>query len=105
MPTVFYVRNRNPQALAAVYVGRPSAYGNPFTIGRDGSRQEVIDKFRQHLQNNPELMQRVRTELAGRDLACWCAPMACHADVLLEIANGTQPKKAKPVTTRTGFFR
>lgn len=29
----------------------------------------------------------IRRELAGRDLACWCPPGPCHADVLLELAN------------------
>jgi len=27
-----------------VYIGRPSKWGNPFVIGRDGSRADVIAK-------------------------------------------------------------
>jgi hypothetical protein len=73
-----------------VYVGRPSKWGNPFTIGRDGDRAEVIKKFRAWLSWDrsrsgiyPDL-----SELRGKDLACWCPiGQPCHADVLLEIAN------------------
>lgn len=71
----------------AVYVGRPSKFGNPFEIGRDGTRQQVIDKFLVWLVQQPELMVAVRKELQGKDLVCWCAPQACHADVLHHIAN------------------
>lgn len=70
-----------------VYIGRPSIWGNPFSIGRDGNRDEVIQKFREHIQNNPTLLQRCRTELKGKVLGCWCAPKHCHGDVLAEIAN------------------
>lgn len=72
----------------AVYIGRGSPYGNPFKIGEDGTRLEVIEKFRQYAFNNMELLGRVRAELPGKDLVCFCAPKKCHGDVLLEIANG-----------------
>lgn len=71
----------------AVYVGRPTVWGNPFIIGVDGTREEVIQKYRLWLQRYPELVARAKRELKGKDLICWCAPRACHADVLLEIAN------------------
>lgn len=70
-----------------IYIGRPTKWGNPFQIGRDGSRAEVIAKFEDHLRANPALVEAVRRELRGRNLACWCAPMPCHGDVLLRIAN------------------
>lgn len=75
-------------ASSAVYVGRPSRYGNPYVIGRDGSREQVVAKYREWLCEQPELVEAARLELRGKDLVCWCAPFACHADVLLEIANG-----------------
>lgn len=71
---------------AQVYVGRPSKWGNPFVIGRDGSRTEVIAKYRAWIVAQPELMNALH-ELRGRDLVCWCAPLACHGDVLRELAN------------------
>ncbi len=71
----------------AVYVGRHTVFGNPFVIGWDGTREEVIAKFKNHLLSNPQLMQRVKQELKGKSLICWCAPAACHADVLMHYAN------------------
>lgn len=73
-----------------VYVGRPSQWGNPFVIGPDGSRADVIAKYRAHLLGSPALMAAL-PELRGKDLVCWCAPCACHGDVLIiELANAPQ---------------
>ncbi len=72
----------------AVVVARPSVFGNPFKLGPDGSRAEIVARYRAYLLDDPELLARARTELAGRDLACWCPRDGpCHADVLLELAN------------------
>lgn len=70
-----------------VFIGRPSEWGNPFVIGPDGSREEVIQKYREWLLGNPELVARVKRLLRGKDLLCYCSPKACHGDVLLEVAN------------------
>ena len=69
-----------------VYVGRPGVWGNPFTMGKDGTREEVIQKYREWIVTQPILMQGLRG-LKGRTLACWCAPMPCHGDVLAELAD------------------
>lgn len=66
----------------AVYIGRGSIWGNPFRIGPDGTREEVIAKYREWLLHN-DLVLRV-IELKDRDLVCFCAPQACHGDVLME---------------------
>lgn len=71
----------------AVYVGRPSNWGNPYKIGIDGDRTEVLDKYKRMLQGTPFLFYNNPEELRGKDLVCWCAPLPCHADVLLELAN------------------
>ncbi|KKM86092.1 hypothetical protein LCGC14_1282480 [marine sediment metagenome] len=72
----------------AVYVGRPTKWGNPFRIGRHGTRTEVIKAFREWLDESGYNGSVVDTrELRGKDLVCWCAPLPCHADVLLELAN------------------
>lgn len=68
-----------------VYVGRGSKWGNPFKIGPDGTRDEVIEKYRQWLLQQPDLMAEIYT-LNGKVLGCWCWPQHCHAEVLLEIA-------------------
>ncbi len=76
----------------AIYVGRPSKWGNPFKIGDlmigiPMSREVVILRYKAMvlatLLKNPHYLD----ELKGKDLICWCAPLPCHADVLLELAN------------------
>lgn len=71
----------------AIYVGRPSVFGNPFVIGRDGSRNEVIRKYEAWLLDRPALVARAKRELRGKSLVCWCAPQRCHAHVLMRVAN------------------
>ena len=70
-----------------VYIGRPGPWGNPFKIGRDGTREEVIQLYEMWLLERPELVARAKEELRGKRLGCFCAPDACHGDVLLRIAN------------------
>ena len=69
-----------------VYIGRGSKWGNPFKIGRDGDREEVIDKYRKYIINKPELLDRLK-ELKGKVLGCFCKPKACHGDILIELIN------------------
>ena len=69
-----------------VYIGRPSKWGNPFAIGQDGTRDEVIEKYRQYILASPELMADLE-ELKGKRLGCWCRPLPCHGDVLVELIN------------------
>jgi hypothetical protein len=73
----------------AVYIGRPSKWGNPFVIRRHGTREEVIAKYERFLCDTPAgraLLEQIR-ELRGKDLVCWCAPLPCHGDLLLRLAN------------------
>lgn len=56
----------------AVYVGRPTALGNPFVIGKDGTREEVIEKYEEWLLDS--MPWESIEELRGKDLVCWCAP-------------------------------
>lgn len=82
----------------AVYVGRQGAlcgWGNPFIVatesnGGNMTAQETVDQFRKALLEGrlQVSVRKVREELAGKDLACWCPlDQPCHADVLLELAN------------------
>jgi hypothetical protein len=81
----------------SVYVGRPSALGNPFSVSRYGSRPVVIQLYRRWLwaevrrglagAGGPAwvaLLGIVRLVAAGTEvrLACWCSPLPCHADVV-----------------------
>lgn len=71
-----------------VYVGRPTRYGNPFLVGRQGDASECVRAYRSWLRTMPVLTADAKRELRGKNLACWCAiGQPCHADVLLELAN------------------
>lgn len=67
-----------------IYIGRGSKWGNPFVIGKDGNREEVIEKYRKWIKTQPKLLKAL-PELKGKVLGCWCFPKACHGDVLLEL--------------------
>ena len=80
----------------AVYVGRPTKWGNPFGLGGftlfghpygPQTRDDVVTLFR-FSKDVPDYRAAVRDELRGKALVCWC-PLGepCHADVLLEWAN------------------
>ncbi len=65
-----------------VYIGRGSKWGNPFRIGVDGTRTQVIAKYARMLRSSPELLAALG-ELRGKRLGCFCKPAACHGDVLV----------------------
>ncbi|MBF84578.1 MAG: hypothetical protein CL489_08900 [Acidobacteria bacterium] len=69
-----------------VYIGRGSIWGNPFRIGVDGTRKEVIDKYRIYLENNEKLLYHLQT-LRGKRLGCYCKPKDCHGDVIVNTLN------------------
>lgn len=80
---------RKPEG--AVCVSRPSRWGNPFTVAEHG-RAEAVRLFEEALCAGAlaVTVADVRQELAGRVLACFCPlDQACHADVLLQVANDT----------------
>jgi hypothetical protein len=70
-----------------VYIGRPSPWGNPFKLAREEDRAEVLAQYEAWLLEQPELVARAQRELRGKVLGCYCAPKACHGDVLARIAN------------------
>lgn len=82
----------------AVYVGRPGKWGNPYRA--DGDNTAAVELYKDMLSRAPlgdgnwgqpgeTVHQTIHRVLAGKDLACWCPVYhSCHADVLLEIANG-----------------
>lgn len=97
MPKVWNMRDTT-RPEDAIYVGRGKhvsmKWGNPFQVGKDGSRQQVIEMFRKHLFES-SLIDDI-AELQGQDLVCWCAPdggittrdpLICHGQVLLQYSN------------------
>lgn len=71
----------------SVYIGRGSKWGNPFKIGVDGDRREVIEKFEKWFIEDPARVRDAKIELRGRNLVCYCAPQKCHGDFLIRLAN------------------
>lgn len=79
---VVHVR-RDP---ADVFVGRPSQWATPYHIGVDGTREQVVVKYREWVIRQPRLLRDLRG-LRGKALGCACAPLPCHADVLAALAD------------------
>ena len=72
----------NPSELDYIYIGRPSKWGNPFVIGRDGNRDEVVRKYLYYILEDQNLLNDL-DEIKGKNLGCYCAPQLCHGDVLI----------------------
>jgi hypothetical protein len=72
-----------------VYVGRPSKWGNPARMGVTGTYDDAVEWYKLFVARAPaSFALKVKQELAGKNLACWCPlDMPCHADVLLKLAN------------------
>ena len=72
------------------YIGRPSIFGNPFEIGKDGDRRQVVEKYKVWFYKrleDPSFYQEV-WKLKGKSLGCWCAPLLCHGNVIAEYLDG-----------------
>ena len=82
-----------------VYIGRPSIFGNPFKIGPDGNRQQVVAKFKQYFYDRLQKDKKFKgaiDKLKGKTLACWCVDKPvdfirknkqCHGEIILEYLN------------------
>lgn len=94
MPRVLN-KHKEPIPNDAAYVGRPTKWGNPFSHikGADvvlvDNREDAVLLYEHWIATQPDLISALH-ELRGKDLACWCAPLPCHADVLLRLANATK---------------
>lgn len=73
-----------------VYIGRPSPEGNPFRIGPDGTRDEVMEKYEKYfferLEKDPIFRKQIHA-LAGKVLGCYCKPYRCHGDIIADYLN------------------
>ena len=69
-----------------VFIGRPSKWGNPFKIGKDGTREHVVQRYEGWLMQNKKLVSEI-SELQGKVLGCFCKPKLCHGDILARLAN------------------
>lgn len=70
------------------YPKHPSKFANPFKIGKDGTREDVIDKYKEYIINkinSNEISTQELLSLKGKQLGCWCHPEMCHGDILLDL--------------------
>jgi hypothetical protein len=78
-----------------VYIGRPSPLGNPYRVGNQpGSRDAAIQSYREWLYMHTHTLSTAGKQMSelrriGKladigdvNLVCWCAPKACHGDVI-----------------------
>lgn len=80
-----------------VYIGRPSPWGNPYShrpsnvhgVQYVGSVTEAILQFETWARSDPQYVARIKRELKGKVLGCFCKPQPCHGDVLARIAEET----------------
>lgn len=73
-----------------VYIGRPSPAGNPFRIGPDGTREEVLEKFQKYFDRRMKhdlLFRAYIHELSGKVLGCYCKELSCHGDIIAKYLN------------------
>lgn len=76
-------KNDNPLSVLGILLS------NPYRIGRDGTREEVIAKYKKRLLCRPDLLCLLPC-IKGKRLGCWCKPKACHGDVLVELLENPQ---------------
>lgn len=72
------------------YIGRPSILGNPFVIGRDGTREEVVAKYFEYVVQRMDTDKKFAAEVKSckdETLGCFCHPLLCHGDILADLAD------------------
>ena len=86
-----------------VYLGRPSKFGNPFHIGKDGPRAVVIKKYLKWLIRRIEagyITIHDFKQLVGKKCGCWCHPKPCHVDIVVLLTNSIVEWRDRIKTTR-----
>jgi hypothetical protein len=90
-------KRKDLDEIGDVYIGRPSKWGNPFTHINDrytkanfivATRNDAIEAYKKWFMKAEQKHLRDQLhELRGKNLVCWCAPLACHGDFLIKMAN------------------
>ena len=90
MTSVVNIRSL-PHEKYDVYIGRGSPFGNPFRIQQGRTREQAIELYRQMMKkrmlSDDEFADEV-CSLKGKRLGCFCKPLACHGDVIVEFLEG-----------------
>lgn len=88
-----------------VNIMRPSKWGNPFKVGRDGTRDECCDQFEAYflekVEDDPEFRKAVMDELKDKILVCCCKPERCHGDFLAEWCDSQAAQDGPAVPFKT----
>jgi len=99
MPKV-YNKKIMPYPKDAIYIGRPTPFGNPFKIGEQITREGAVEAYQELINwskiHNPAFIHMLIDNLKGRDLLCWCAPSPCHGDIILTLVNADNPWENNP---------
>jgi len=83
-------KHKDKVPAGAIYIGRGSVWGNPFILGRDGTRDEVCEKYRHYLKQQIDcgtISLQNLVSLHNKDLVCFCKPLRCHGDTLEKAAD------------------
>lgn len=67
------------------YIGRPSVFCNPYIIGKDGTREQVVQMFEDYARNNHELLSAIKKLPEDAILGCFCFPEPCHGDIIVKL--------------------
>ena len=87
-PKVYNKRRPHEIPEDAVYVGRPSRWGNPYKeTSKKKTREQAIREFQTYAELKDFYEADWLEPLKGKDLVCWCSPLPCHASILLQMAN------------------
>jgi len=86
------IGNREGEGKRYERIDRGSRWGNPYVIGVDGNREQVIRLFEEYARFRVKQQPHWLDRLVGKDLACWCAPLKCHGDILLELISNIYAK-------------
>ncbi|WP_128610198.1 DUF4326 domain-containing protein [Pseudomonas fulva] len=91
------VSNKDAGDHYDVYIGRGTLWGNPYQMGKEGTREEVIAKFAYDFEKRflklPEKFDENIEKLRGKTLGCHCKPAACHGDVIANYLNSQDDGK------------
>lgn len=114
MASVVHLKRREGVVVqdCDIYIGRAmyqggwrlpgSKWANPFRLdpASGNSRPRVLEAYERHLRGSPALMAAL-PELRGARLGCWCAPLACHGDILIKLLNEVDPPPHDTVRDET----
>jgi len=81
-----------------IYIGRGSIFGNPYRISKYRTRQIVIDWYREWFYSqlkDPFFKAEVEKLRGVEILGCYCKPLACHGDIIVEYLENTSHQEKK----------